>query len=122
MPDNLQICYFPYIFLKGIEEVIFDKISVWNYDLLASKRIKDDNLRKYLNILLAANKRNGKPIKDIGIIAFGDNYYFRPLADKERRSFRVWSGYPQPVVVEGHNGKAAAPTSLMGDPFSQPPS
>ena len=27
-------------------------------------------------------------------------------------SFRLWSGYPQPLVVEGHKGKAAAPTSL----------
>ena len=84
MSKSLQICYFPYLFLNKEKAIDFGEISVWNFKLLSSTRIENDELRKHISRLLASNIRNGKPIEDIGIISFRGIEEFSPLTAKEQ--------------------------------------
>jgi len=85
MSNHLQICYFPYLFLEKRETVEFDEITVWNYSILKSQRITDGKIRNHVTQLLKANQRNGKPIKDIGLISIKNKKDFTPFRDIEQK-------------------------------------
>jgi len=85
MPNQFQICYFPYLFLNNEKMVDYGNIFIWNFGLLCSDKIKDDNLRKHITKLIASNVMNRKPISGIGIISFKNGNDFEPLNKKEVR-------------------------------------
>jgi hypothetical protein len=69
--------------MAGLEQIKFAKTTVWNFPRLASQRIKDQNLRKYLKKLLGSNRKYEKPIEGIGIISFDDCDNFIQSNDKQ---------------------------------------
>ena len=85
MSNHLQVCYFPYLFLEKRETVEFDEITVWNFSILKSQRITDGKIRNHVTQLLEANQRNGKPIKDIGLISIKNKKDFTPFRDIEQK-------------------------------------
>ena len=85
MSDRRQICYFPYLFLKNRDTVEFDGITVWNFSILKSKRIADKKFRDYVSKLLVTNRLNGKPIKDLGVVAMRKKEDYKPLNRTEQK-------------------------------------
>jgi len=64
----MQIAYFPYLNLSGIEEISFGDIKIWNFDRKASEYIPDEALRTKVKALLDSN------VKDYGGTVCQDSF------------------------------------------------
>jgi succinate dehydrogenase flavin-adding protein (antitoxin of CptAB toxin-antitoxin module) len=80
----MQITYFPYISIKGWDEIPFGDIKVWNFDRKSEEYIPNEALRNKVKSLLDSNLKNGSTINDIGVLSIGPTD-FHHFTDEEFR-------------------------------------
>lgn len=79
--------YFPYLSIGDRENLTVGDIEIWNLSKI-EQYVPDINLQGRIKLILQAERRNGKPINDIGIVAIG-NRDFRVFNDKEFREIQT---------------------------------
>lgn len=75
----------PYLFLGNKENIDFAEMNVSSFALFSSGHIHNDELRDKAIKLLASHRKDGAPIKGIGIISFRKRNLFQPLTEEERQ-------------------------------------
>ncbi len=63
-----QVIYFPYLCFK-YSPINFGGMILWNFDKEKDGFIKDDPLKKYIQVLLESNTSNSRPIQDIAVFS-----------------------------------------------------
>lgn len=81
--QQYQIIYFPYLCMKGIDEIDFGFAKIWNFSKCKSKYIKDQNqIDKITKIFNCYKCYKTSLIDEIGIFSIGD-VDFRVLTEDE---------------------------------------
>jgi hypothetical protein len=86
-----ELAYFPYIGLRGVEDIRFGRASVWNSALLPS-RVSDPAVRSQIDALLQTHRstahvvRDGRPLADIGIVTVDRISFDRLTNEKVRQA------------------------------------
>jgi len=73
----------PYLFLGNKENIDFAEMNVSSFDLFSSDHIHNDELRDKAIKLLASHRKDGAPIKGIGIISFRKRNLFQRLTERD---------------------------------------
>lgn len=109
-----ELAYFPYIGLRGVQEIRFGRMSVWNSSLLPI-RVADPALRERIEALLHMNRttahasRDSRPLEDIGIVTIGSRSFER-LNETEGRQLRELR-YALFLCGLTHNARMSGPNA-----------
>lgn len=72
----MVIAFFPYLFMREVEEFKFGDISIWNFDRKSSDCISDQTVRDHIARIFSRYQNNGRPVQGIGVVKIGEQSVF----------------------------------------------
>lgn len=85
---NTAIAYMPYLCMRGIEEIDFGFLKIWNFNRKKVIYIPDPIVRNHIEKLLHTYKAYQGTVEDIGIITIGETD-FKEFNDDDFEKIRL---------------------------------